>query len=181
MYGIVNKGMEELVIKEFGQEVWQRILVKAGYEESFFISNESYGDEVTFILAATAAEELNISVPDLLFSFGEFWVLETGKKKYGPIIEAGGVDIKDFFRNLPNLHSRLSLIFPKLQPPEFVVTDVIENGLQLHYYSTRQGLKDFVAGLISGIGKLYGKKTNTRLLSSRDEGADHEIFDISWD
>ena len=180
MYGIVNKGMEELITNAYGKTIWEDILKEAGYEETIFISLEPYDDSVTFQLAITASHKLKIPLPELLFGFGEFWVLETGRKKYGPLLSAGGADVKQFFINLPNLHDRVSLIFPKLAPPTFAVTDVAEKSLQLHYYSHRPGLKDFVSGLISGIGKMYETPTTTELLSSRDEGGDHEIFQISW-
>ena len=53
MYGIVNKAIEDLVIADYGAEKWALILKKSGIEESFFISNEPYDDEITFKLAQT--------------------------------------------------------------------------------------------------------------------------------
>jgi len=40
------------------------------------------------------------------------------------------------------------LIYPKLTPPEFKISEVYENRLCLHYFSKRQGLQDFVRELI---------------------------------
>ena len=180
MYGIVNKAIEEMLIQHFNVETWKSILEKSGIEDEGFISNQPYPDEVTYKLATVASETLDIPLPELLFSFGEFWILDTGKTKYGSIIDSGGADIKSFFVYLPNLHSRVSLIFPDLHPPEFEVSHVEENGLQLHYYSHRPALKDFVKGLISGIGKLFNKEVAITMISDRDKGDKNEIFQIYW-
>ena len=181
MYGLVNKGMEEMVTHAYGRPIWDAILEKAGYSESIFISLEPYDDKVTYDLANAASELLKTPLPELLFAFGEYWVLETGKKKYGPLMTAGGSDMKAFLVNLPVFHDRVSLIFPNLNPPQFKVTNIEDKSLHLHYYSHRPGLKDFVMGLISGIAKMYDTKSMTVLLNSRDGGSDHETFEISWE
>ncbi len=115
-----------------------------------------------------------------MIAFGEFWVLSTGKKKYGAMMEAGGSNLKEFLINLPNFHNRVSLIYPKLAPPEFKVSHVVENGLHLHYYSHRPGLKEFVRGLIQGLSKMYDVKTQIELMESRDAGSNHEVYAIKW-
>ena len=72
------------------------------------------------------------------------------------------------------------LIYPKLTPPEFKVSDITENGLNLHYFSKRQGLQEFVRGLIQGLGKMFNTPVSLELLQTRDEGSTHEIFKINW-
>jgi hypothetical protein len=48
------------------------------------------------------------------------------------------------------------LLYPKLTPPEFKVTDIEESSLHLHYFSKREGLQEFFRGLLQGLGKMYG-------------------------
>ena len=72
------------------------------------------------------------------------------------------------------------LIYPKLTPPEFKVSDETENSIQLHYFSKREGLQEFVRGLIQGLGKMYNTPVNIELMQTRNEGSTHEIFKISW-
>ena len=50
----------------------------------------------------------------------------------------------------------------------------------IHYYSKREGLKDFVRGLLQGLGKLYNTTIQIDLLEDRDKGDHHEIFKVSW-
>lgn len=180
MYGIVNKAIESLITENFGEEKWQQIKKTSGIDVDFFLSNEPYDDSVTYQLAGAAAKELGISVGEVLIVFGEYWVLNTGKQKYGALMEAGGSNLREFLINLPSFHNRISLIFPKLTPPEFKISDAQERTLNLHYYSARVGLKEFVRGLIQGLGKLYNTAVTIEELQSRDNGSDHEIFKISW-
>lgn len=180
MYGIVNKAIQELVIANFGEEKWDIILEKSGIEEDFFISSEAYDDDITFKLARAVSDEMNMSLKDVLIAFGEWWVLKTTKEKYGGLMESGGSTLKEFLINLPLFHNRVMLIYPKLTPPEFKISEVTENSLKLHYFSKREGLQEFVRGLIQGLGLMFETETTIELLQTRDFGDDHEIFKISW-
>lgn len=180
MYGIVNKAIEELVTENFGADKWEAIKEKSGVDIDYFISNEPYDDDITYKLAGAASEVMGISVDDVLIAFGEWWVMRTVKEKYGGLMDAGGNTLKEFLINLPMFHNRVMMIYPKLTPPEFKVSDLTEEGLHLHYFSKRAGLKEFVRGLLQGLGKSYNTPLEIELIESRDEGKDHEIFKLTW-
>jgi len=180
MYGIVNKAIQDLVTEKFGQEKWEIILTKSGIEEDFFISNEPYDDDITFKLAVAVSEEMNLTVSQVLVAFGEWWVVKTTKEKYGGLMESGGKNLKEFLLNLPLFHNRVMLIYPRLTPPEFKVSNISENSINLHYFSKREGLQEFVRGLIQGLGIMFNTPVAIELLQTRDLGDTHEIFKISW-
>ncbi len=180
MYGIVNKAIQDLVTSNFGQEKWEIILEKSGIEEDFFISGEAYDDAITFKLAQAVSEEMNLSLQEVLIAFGEWWVVKTTKEKYGGLMESGGSTFKEFLINLPLFHNRVMLIYPKLTPPEFKISDISENSLNLHYFSKREGLQEFVRGLIQGLAIMFGVTASITLLQTRDLGDSHEIFNVSW-
>ncbi|KAA3624396.1 MAG: heme NO-binding protein [Bacteroidetes bacterium] len=180
MYGIVNKAIEDLVKENFGEEKWEAILERSGVDVDFFISNEPYDDDITFKLAGATSEEMNIPIAQVLQTFGEWWVLKTSKEKYGGLMEAGGANLKEFLRNLPIFHNRVMLIYPKLTPPEFKISNVEENSVHVHYFSKREGLQEFVRGLLTGLGKMYDTPVTAELIQTRDEGSSHEIFQVSW-
>jgi hypothetical protein len=180
MYGIVNKAIEDLVKTNFGEEKWNLIREKSGIEHDFFISDEAYDDDVTFKLAIAVSEEMNMTISEVLIAFGEWWVIKTTKDKYSGLMESGGSNLKDFLKNLPLFHNRVMLIYPKLTPPEFKVTDIQENSLHLHYFSKREGLQEFVRGLIQGLSIMFETKASIELLQTREKGDTHEIFKISW-
>ncbi|MBT8218977.1 MAG: heme NO-binding domain-containing protein [Bacteroidia bacterium] len=180
MYGIVNRAIEDLVKANFGHDTWDAVKRRSGVEIDYFISNEPYNDDITFKLATAVGEEMNMPVASVLQAFGEWWILKTGKEKYGGLMEAGGHNLKEFLVNLPIFHNRIMLIYPKLTPPEFKVSHAEENSIRVHYYSKREGLQEFVRGLLSGLGKMYNTPVDIELLQSRDDGNTHEIFKVSW-
>ncbi len=180
MYGIVNKAIQSLITEQFGEEEWIAVKEKSGVDVDFFLANEPYDDAITYKLAGAASEVLGISVGEVLQAFGEYWVLKTAKEKYGGLMEAGGNNLKEFLINLPLFHNRIMLMYPKLTPPEFKVSDITENSVQLHYFSKREGLQEFVRGLLSGLAKMYQAEVSIELLQSRDNGSPHEIFKVSW-
>ncbi len=180
MYGIVNKAIEDLLTEQFGAAVWEKVREKSGIDIDFFLSNEPYDDAITYQLAGSAAEVLDIPVGDVLIAFGEHWVLRTSKEKYGGLMEAGGSSLKAFLVNLPVFHNRVMLIYPKLTPPEFKVSDITDHSIHLHYFSAREGLQEFVRGLLQGLGKMYHTPVDIELLQSRNNGDNHEIFKVSW-
>jgi hypothetical protein len=180
MYGIVNKAIQDLISEKYGTDTWGKVKEKSGVDVDFFLSNEPYDDDITYSLAGAAAEVLNISVGEVLTAFGEWWVLKTGKEKYGGLMEAGGNNLKEFLVNLPSFHNRIMLMYPKLTPPEFKITTIEENSIHIHYHSKREGLQEFVKGLLVGLSKMYGVDTSIELLQSRDNGNTHEIFKVNW-
>jgi hypothetical protein len=180
MYGIVNKAIEGLVIENYGKDNWEKIKEKSGVSVDVFLSNEPYPDEYTYKLAIAAADILNTSLRNVLIAFGEYWVLKTGLQHYGSLMTSGGSHLKEFLINLPGFHSRVMLIYPNITPPEFKISHIDESSLQLHYFSQRNGLADFVYGLVQGLGKMYETEVEIILDQSKDKGADHDIFIIKW-
>ncbi len=180
MYGIVNKAIQELVVANFGEEKWDAIRERSGIEEDFFISSEAYDDAITYQLAQAVGEEMDMTLSQVLIAFGEWWVIKTIKERYGGLMESGGSTLKEFLENLPLFHNRVMLVYPKLTPPEFKVSDIQEKSLNLHYFSKREGLQDFVTGLIQGLGKMFDTPVVIKLLQTRNDGESHEIFNISW-
>lgn len=178
MYGIVNQAIHGLITENYGKENWELIKKKSGVEFDYFMSNQSYDDDITFELVAAASEVLNVSSSEILISFGKYWVLKTGNEKYGDLMKAGGSNFKEFIQNLPNFHSRIMLIYPNLSPPEFMVEIESDNVLILHYYSTRKGLTDFVVGLLHGLSEMFDSKVEIQLRSSSNEDVWHDVFSI---
>jgi hypothetical protein len=180
MYGMVNKAVEEMVVMHHGEGKWEEIKAKAGVDVDVFIANEGYPDEITNRLVGAASEVLGVPADKILHAFGEHWILHTAQEGYGSLLKAGGNSLADFLTNLPNFHARVTLIFPKLQPPRFSCTNVTPTSLHLHYYTHRPGLTPFVIGLLQGLGKMYNTPVTTRQVESKDAGADHDVFHVSW-
>ena len=180
MYGIVNKAIQDLVTVNFGEEKWEQIKQHSGVNIDYFLSNEPYDDDITYTLAGATSTVMNMPLEAVMTAFGEWWILRTSKEKYGSLLEAGGNSLKEFLVHLPLFHNRVMLMYPKLTPPEFKVSHIEEHSICLHYFSKREGLQDFVRGLLIGLSKMYQVETSIELLQSRPEGHTHEIFKVSW-
>lgn len=180
MYGIVNKAIEDLVKVNFGEDIWEAVKKRSGVEVDYFLSNEPYDDDITYKLAGAVSEEMNMSIGKVFEAFGEWWILKTGLEKYGGLMQAGGKNLREFLVNLPLFHNRIMLMYPKLTPPEFKISDIEESSVHVHYFSKREGLQEFVRGLLSGLGKMYETPVEITLLETRDTGSHHEIFKVNW-
>lgn len=180
MYGMVNKALEDLITRQHGENMWVLIREKAGVDVEAFVSNEGYSDEMTYKLVGAASSLLSLPAEQILKDFGKHWVLKTATENYASLMEATGHSFAEFLDNLPNLHARISLIFPKLKPPKFIINHRRENSMHLHYYSERQGLVPFVEGLIYGLAEKFHTSVELRHLALRENGADHDEFEITW-
>lgn len=165
---------------QHGEPVWEQIKTKAGVDVDVFMSNESYADDITYNLVGAASEMLNVPAEQILIGFGEHWVLHTAQQGYGGLMNAAGKSLPEFMRNLPNFHSRVTMIFPKLQPPHFECTDITECSLKLHYHSHRKGLAPFVVGLMQGLGKKFSTPVTIRQTAVKGQDAEHDIFEVNW-
>ena len=180
MYGMVNKAVEEMVVKHHGEAIWEQIKANAGVDIDVFMSNEAYPDDITYNLVSAASEVLKSPAEQILHDFGEHWVMHTAQESYGGLMKAAGKTLPEFLSNLPNFHSRVSMIFPKLKPPRFECTDITERSLKLHYFSDRPGLAPFVVGLMIGLGKMFNTPVTVNLQEAKDNGADHDVFGVTW-
>jgi hypothetical protein len=177
---MVTKAIGEMVCKEYGDAAWERIKTRAGVQIDAFVSNDLYPDEMTYQLVGAAAEELKLPVDQVLQAFGRHWILETARCGYGELLTASGRNLPEFLQNLPNFHTRVSLIYPYLKPPRFSCTDVDDNSLKLHYRTGREGLTQFVFGLLDGLGQLFETRIQVQLIESKEAGADHDVFLVNW-
>jgi len=180
MYGMVNRAIEDMVVMHHGEPVWEQIKAKAGLDVEIFISSESYSDDTTYQLVEAASAVLEVPAEQVLIRFGEHWVTHTAQVSFGGLMLGAGKTLPAFLRNLPDFHARVALIFPKLQPPRFECTGITDHGLKLHYYSHRPGPAPFVVGLMQGLGKMFGTPVAVRLLDTKADGADHDVFEVTW-
>ena len=180
MYGMVNKSVQALVTTKFGIDKWESIKKKAGVKEDVFLSNESYPDAITYALIGAATEVLGMSADEILFAFGEFWVLHTAREEYGDMLSSAGRNMPEFLEYLPMFHIRVALIFPNLKPPRFECSDRQADRITMHYYSHRPGLSVFVRGIFSGVAKLYNTPAQITQTKFKDKGDDHDEFLVYW-
>lgn len=176
MYGLVNKGIEDLIIENFGEENWRKVKIKANVHVETFLAMESYPDEVTYNLVSAASEVLGVPAEGVLKTFGQFWIKFTLREGYGEYLKMTGTNLFEFLQKLDQMHGRLSLTFPNYEPPSFRCSDVTPTSLRLHYHSSRPGLSQFVVGIVEGLAEMYQSKAKVTTEKTRDQGHSHDEF-----
>jgi hypothetical protein len=176
MYGLVNKAIQDMVCSRFGEETWKEIKHKAEVDIDVFLNMEGYPDDITHKLIKAASVVLSLSTQQIMQAFGEFWVHYTAQEGYGEMMDMSGDTLPEFLENLDNLHARVGVSFPNLQPPSFECTDMEENSLSLHYRSDREGLTPMILGLVQGLGNRFDTEVDITQTQNRDEGAEHDEF-----
>ncbi|MEA5568264.1 heme NO-binding domain-containing protein [Anabaena sp. UHCC 0399] len=180
MYGLVNKAIQDMVCSHFGEKIWKEIKQKAEVDVDVFISMEGYPDDLTHKLVKAASVVLNLSPSEIMQAFGEFWVKYTSEEGYGEMMDMSGDTLPEFLENLDNLHARVGVSFPKLQPPSFECSDMEETTLNLHYRSDREGLAPMILGLVKGLGTRFDTEVDITQTQSRDDGAEHDEFLVKY-
>lgn len=178
MYGLVNQGVQDLVVELGGEELWTTVKQRAGVECEAFVGMDVYPDDVTDRLVLAASAALGLPPADVLRAFGKHWILYTGRKGYGAVFETMGRTLPEFLGNLDAMHARLSLSMPHLEPPSFVCEQGGPDVLRLQYWSHRGGLAPMVVGLVEGLGEVFGLDVHIEQVLSKDGGADHDEFTI---
>lgn len=179
MYGMVNKAIQDLVTTNFSEGQWIEIKEKVGFEDDFFISMQSYPDQLTYDLVGAASEVLELEPSAILEAFGEYWILYTAEEGYGEMLALSGATLGEFLGNLNILHDRITHIMPQLKPPKFSTKEISSNHVELTYESDREGLTSMVVGLLRGLGKRFDKHCKIDQISFRaDSGKD--VFNITW-
>jgi Haem-NO-binding len=180
MFGLVNKGLEDMVRSQYGEATWAEIKSKAEVEIEAFISIDSYPDDITYRLVDAASAVMAMPATDILEAFGKYWVLFTATEGYGSLMEMAGDNLPEFIQNLDNLHARVGLSFPELQPPSFLCSNLEAGSLKLHYYSDRPGLTPMAVGMLKGLGEKFDTDLDIQLTNSKAQGNDHEELSISY-
>ena len=90
MFGLVNKGLEDMVCSQYGEETWEEIKSKAEVEIEAFISMDAYPDDITYRLVDAASAVMELPATDILEAFGRYWILFTATEGYGSLMEMAG-------------------------------------------------------------------------------------------
>ena len=179
MYGMINKAIRTLVIREAGEEVWEQVLVASGVDEDVFENLEAYDDEVTFALVGATSEILELPASEVLEMFGVYWAVDVAPKGYGEYFNAFGDDFESFVSGLDEMHVRISQMLPSLSPPSFDIEKLGENHFKIHYKSPREGLAPLAIGTLKGIAMHFGGEADITQIEYKG-AADHDVFEVRF-
>lgn len=178
MYGLVNNGVRNFVLENYGEDTWSEICAKASVDADEFETMAAYDDAVTYALVGAVSSTLDVPAEKVLEIFGDYWVGYAKSTAVGKLIDQGGDTLWERLRGLDDMHERIQMTMPDLAPPSFDLEDMRDGTHRLHYFSERDGLAPMVVGLLHGLATECGVKIKVDHLSLRSEGADHDVFGL---
>ena len=155
MYGLVNKGLQEFLVKRHGEYFWQELKQEAGVDNEVFSLMHSYDDTITYSLVMATCKKLSLNPEEFLMDFGKFWIPFSKSKGYEHYYQLGGDTMFDFLSYLDQMHANIKTSFPGMEPPSFRCERVDDDSFYLFYYSSREGLFPFVKGLAYGLAEHF--------------------------
>ncbi|XP_013400601.1 guanylate cyclase soluble subunit beta-2 [Lingula anatina] len=187
MYGQIHVCVRSLVIKKFGEEVWETILEKAQCDDTTdFMVFHRYTDQKTIGLVVAVSQVLDVPLEAVLELFGEYFFEYCLDNGYDKMLRTLGEDLPSFIQNLDSLHSLLAMSYKNIEAPSFrCEANSGEDTLILHYYSRRKGLYPIVIGLVRAVGKhLFNSDCTLEVISKTDDNPmeensqDHVVFRV---
>eukprot|EP00980_Cylindrotheca_fusiformis_P016266 scaffold4829_cov129-Cylindrotheca_fusiformis.AAC.26 len=161
MFGWINDCTECLIVSKFGEETWHKVKVKANcnISDGGFLRYKYYHDSETVTLVVAAADVLGITVDEVLYAFGEYFLDYVRDNGYSNVLECLGSNMRDWLSNLNSLHDHLQASYPEgFVAPVFWSEDDkdAEGAIIVHYHSRRGSLLvPLVVGLIKKVGLDY--------------------------
>jgi hypothetical protein len=156
MYGLLFNILRETVIGEYGPHYWKEICEKSGMieMEGEVVAKQLYSEEKMTSLLSTTADVLGVEKEPILELCGEQFFRNIKHSGHYKVVSCLGHTLEGFLLNLDTLHDHLTLAYPKMKPLSFRA-ETTQNGLLLHYYSTRRGLYPMVIGMVRMIAKAF--------------------------
>ncbi|CAD5116357.1 DgyrCDS5256 [Dimorphilus gyrociliatus] len=180
MYGFVNHALQLLVLRNFGEETWEKIKKEANVSmEGEFLHRQIYCDSMSYNLVGAAEKILGISANNILELFGRVFFKFCQEQGYDKILMVLGSTVRDFLQNLDALHDHLGTIYPGMKAPHFRVSERESDGATiLHYTSERDGLEHIVIGIVKAVSEeLHSTEVDVSIYKAKGEdGIDHVQF-----
>ncbi len=179
MYGMVNEGIRDFILKHHDAQTWERICTAANLDRQIFDDMGRYEDSVTFDLVQAISDHTGLSAGDVLGKFGTHWIDYASTSRYGNLMKAAGDSFLEKLKGLDEMHARVKGAMPDLQPPSFRLEEVADGTYHLHYVSQRNGLDAMVVGMLHGLAEDTGARIEVRQMAEKSATVDHSIFEIT--
>ncbi|KAL7063573.1 hypothetical protein AAHC03_01890 [Spirometra sp. Aus1] len=171
MYGLLLQGLYDYVHQQFEDDLWPRVALRANCEYSDFNEIRSYPEDLFPNCASAIAEETGVSLDDVMFDVGMFFVCFLLRSKYHKMLRVLGRNLGEFFDELDNLHRHMHFKFPQMVAPFFTCASEYETGLTLQYGSRRKGYVHYTRGIVTGITKVFDQSVDIEIVHQAESSA----------
>lgn len=125
MYGWINTCLEQLILTNFDEEVWQNIKTEAQCSEKIgeWLRYENYSDAQTYALFAAASKILNVEKDALMEIFGGYFLEFMRDEGYLDMLKLLGTNLREWLSNVNTFHTHLKNSLVEAKFPLFWCTD----------------------------------------------------------
>jgi hypothetical protein len=176
--GIVFNLLEQVVLREFGEDTWDGLL-DAAKLEGVYTSLGGYPDEDLFALVAAASSALDMPPQDVVRWFGRN-ALGLLADSYPQFFEPHD-STRPFVLTLNDIiHPEVRKLYPGADVPVFDFDTSSEQVLVMGYRSPRK-LCAFAEGLLEGAADHYGERAAIDQPQCMNRGDPKCVLEISFE
>jgi hypothetical protein len=174
--GVVFGLLEQLVVRDFGEDTWDALLDASGLD-GVYTSLGSYPDDDLAKLVAAAAEALGMPPDDVVSWLGRN-ALPLFADRYPQLFEPHA-STRSFVLTLNDIiHPEVRKLYPGADVPEF---DFDARGeLLLMGYRSPRKLCSFAEGLLLGAADHYGERLTIEQPRCMKRGDDRCVLEIAF-
>lgn len=152
MHGVIFSSLRDYVSAAHGPQTAERVF--AG--EPAYLLSESYPDEQLTALVGRTAEVAGVGEDDVVHGLGVFAAQQTFAQLYPAFFAIAG-SAREFLLTVETrIHELVRATIPNAAPPQLRVSPLGEDGVEIHYDSSRR-LCVLLRGLTEGTAGHYGQ------------------------
>ncbi|GMR37180.1 hypothetical protein PMAYCL1PPCAC_07375, partial [Pristionchus mayeri] len=188
-FGFIHESVRQLMIRKYGEEFWQKVLARAGFEAGKEnIVNHYYADSDTYLLVDAVSVISKMPREQVWEMYGSFLIEYTMEIGWDDLIRSMSPDLKGFLDNLDSLHYFIDHVVYKanLRGPSFRCEENADGSITLHYYTGRPGLYPIVKGVLREAARrvfklevsltITGRTQRSVQMSTGERTEEHVIF-----
>jgi hypothetical protein len=177
MKGIVFNLLEEIVSRDYGEDVWDALLEAAGLEGAY-TSLGSYSDDDLMRLVGAGSSALNTPPDEIVRWFGRS-ALPLFADRYPQFFEPHA-STRSFILTLNQvIHPEVRKLYPGADVPVFDFDTSSDEVLAMGYSSPRK-MCAFAEGLIEGAASHYGEEAQIKQPKCMVRGDKKCVLEISF-
>lgn len=163
MKGVILKALKEAVIKNAGEEVWEKAIKGTSLEKTRLILDPSdYPDNDVYTIVGNLKKILNTDDRTIFRIFAEYWVLEFAPKVYKVFYQNFKSPI-GYLEMMDEVHTMVTQMLENAHPPRFFTQKISEKEIIMEYKSQRP-LFDLFIELVRAVGKYFGKQLEIKVI-----------------
>jgi hypothetical protein len=174
--GIILNLVEEAVVAEQGEQVWDDVLDTAELDGAY-TSLGNYPDDHLARLVAAGAEVLEVEPRNLSRHLGQV-AIQGLSERYPQYFSPHDATVSFLLTLDDVIHTEVRKLYPESEPPSFWFDDPVGNVLVVHYRSERR-LCALAEGMIVGAAAHYRERVSIAHEVCMFDGADHCILRVT--